>query len=288
MQERPSQHIGRVEVDGTWVTYHIEGRGLPCLVMPVTWGLDHILYRSFLPLLEDEIQLIFADPRGVGGSGPVQLESEFDARTLASDMDSVRNAINIDQWTMIGHSGGGFVSLLYAIQCPERVARLVLVATAASGKYFQQAIWQEKHFQNRFIRKVREAYRQKPSVANFKKILREIWKQSLFDAEKIVFLEPYLDESALSLERSKYFSDVEREQFDIRSNLQQLTKPTLIIAGRADPQIPLKYTEELAQLMPHARFEVFDESGHYPWIDEPEKFVEVVKSFLRETSDQSG
>lgn len=271
---------GTIAVDGTWIYYRIEGRGAPCLIMPVTWGLDHLLYTSLLPLLEHQLQLIFVDPRGVGKSGKVRSEGEFSKETLARDVEALRVQLGIEKWIVFGHSGGGFSALRFALMYPLSISHLVLVSTAASGRFFQQAIWQGHHRQNRFIVRARETYRASPSVENFKAFLREIWKQSLYDPEKIVFLDQYLSDADINLERSKHFSNIERNSFDVRDDLTKVTMPTLVIAGREDPQIPPKYSKELARNLPHAQFVMFDESGHYPWIDEPTNFVSVVTSFL--------
>jgi len=263
-----------------WISYRVEGSGSPCLVMPATWGLDYQLYTSFLPLLEPQLQLIFTDPRGVAESGPVRSPEEFSAEVLLSDIEALRVALGYEKWIVFGHSGGGFVALKYAIVHPQRVSRLVLASTAASGRYFQQAIWQEEHIQNRFIRVARDTYREQPTIENFKRFLREIWKQSLFDPEKNVFLETYLRDSNINIERSKHFSNFERDQFDVTDQLRRVQVPTLVIGGKVDPQLPPKYTEELARLLPEARFVTFEESGHFPWIDEPAGFVRIVTDFL--------
>jgi pimeloyl-ACP methyl ester carboxylesterase len=70
-------------------------------------------------------------------------------------------------------------------------------------------------------------------------------------------------------------------RLDYTPRLRQIAAPTL--CGRYDPQFPLPCSEELAGAIPHARLVVLERSGHYPFIEEPRLFSEVVEAFLRDT-----
>jgi pimeloyl-ACP methyl ester carboxylesterase len=56
--------------------------------------------------------------------------------------------------------------------------------------------------------------------------------------------------------------------------------PTLILCGRHDPQYPLSCSEELAAGIRAARLVVFERTGHYPFLEEPEAFWQSVDEFL--------
>jgi proline iminopeptidase len=67
---------------------------------------------------------------------------------------------------------------------------------------------------------------------------------------------------------------------DYRGRLMDVAAPTLVIVGRHDPQTPVACAEELAARLPHARLRVFAHSGHYPFIEESERFWAEVAAFL--------
>ena len=62
--------------------------------------------------------------------------------------------------------------------------------------------------------------------------------------------------------------------------LGQVRAPTLILAGRHDPQSPLPNAQELSRGIPNSKLIIFEESGHSPFIEEAELFKQQVKSFL--------
>jgi hypothetical protein len=69
-------------------------------------------------------------------------------------------------------------------------------------------------------------------------------------------------------------------KLDYRPRLGDIRAPTLLLVGRRDPQMPPACAEELAQGIPHAQLVVFDHSGHYPFVEEPEPFWAAVGAFL--------
>jgi proline iminopeptidase len=67
--------------------------------------------------------------------------------------------------------------------------------------------------------------------------------------------------------------------------LGEIGSPTLILAGRHDPEAPLQCSEELLQGIPDASLVVFEQSGHAPFIEEALHFSKVVNAFLNKYGD---
>jgi len=59
--------------------------------------------------------------------------------------------------------------------------------------------------------------------------------------------------------------------------------PTLIMWGGRDPIIPVEHGRDASDLIPNCRFEVFKAAGHFPHLEEPRRFVRVLKKFVAET-----
>lgn len=69
-------------------------------------------------------------------------------------------------------------------------------------------------------------------------------------------------------------------RLDYRTRLVEVRAPTLVLAGRHDPQMPPACAEELARGIPDARVAVFEHSGHYPFVEEPAPFWTAVGEHL--------
>jgi proline iminopeptidase len=71
------------------------------------------------------------------------------------------------------------------------------------------------------------------------------------------------------------------DDYDLRPQLRGLRMPALVIAGAHDWITPPEEARELAERLPKAQLEIFANSGHYPFLEEGERFTSVVKAFLR-------
>ena len=70
------------------------------------------------------------------------------------------------------------------------------------------------------------------------------------------------------------------EKFDLGPELAKFQQPTLVIAGRYDANCAPAVAFKIHQAIAGSRFVVFEQSGHCPYFEEPEKFLDVVDSFL--------
>jgi pimeloyl-ACP methyl ester carboxylesterase len=69
-------------------------------------------------------------------------------------------------------------------------------------------------------------------------------------------------------------------QVDLRPRLGEIRMPALVCVGRHDPQTPWPANATIAAALPAGRLEVFERSGHYPFVEEPDRFTVVVGAFL--------
>ncbi len=69
--------------------------------------------------------------------------------------------------------------------------------------------------------------------------------------------------------------------FDVEPRLHEIRVPTLVIVGRCDmPTVAM--AQKTARLIPGSRLEIFENSRHFPFIEEKEKFIEIVSNFIQE------
>jgi proline iminopeptidase len=73
---------------------------------------------------------------------------------------------------------------------------------------------------------------------------------------------------------------VDLPRYDVLSELNKITCPVLMVAGRHDPICPPEFSQVLDDSLPNSKTVVFEDSGHWPFIEEEEKFIEIVFDFL--------
>lgn len=74
----------------------------------------------------------------------------------------------------------------------------------------------------------------------------------------------------------------ERNEDTLGENLKQITKPTLIVWGRADRLVPLRFGEYLQNSIPGAHLIAIDQCGHEPQVECPEAFDKALEAFLEQ------
>ncbi|MGE7052772.1 alpha/beta fold hydrolase, partial [Paenibacillus glucanolyticus] len=107
--------------------YEVYGNGKP-VVLIHSGGADMRDWSSVVPLLSEDFHVISFDGRGAGRS-----PSPIEPANYVQDLLSLLDHLNIPQAAVVGHSMGGQIATEFAIQYPERVSELILIAPALSG-----------------------------------------------------------------------------------------------------------------------------------------------------------
>ena len=188
-----------------------------------------------------------------------------------------------------GHSMGGLVALAFALQHPERVNRLVLANTLSGFKaslkwgmpgsawsWTQKGYWQLIYWGVRLKGG-------RGNLAMHKRLMNLIEGVSFVD-KSLVPLQTIRenDHTIPTPVRFKWSNAV--WSIDYANRLDQVSAPTLIVAGRFDTQTPLPCAEQLKAGIPNSRLVVFERSGHFPFIEEKDAFTKALDSFLADNS----
>jgi proline iminopeptidase len=279
-------------VNGIKLWYETEGRGEPLVLVCGGPGDPHSVFHLFFSRLADRQQVIYFDEFGVGKSERAKSSREYSFVRDVENLEGLRKALGLAKMNLLGQSYGGMVAQAYALKYPQSVERLILVDSFYSGQ-----MWQanddnsNREIQAQFpeawakLQKLR-ATGLRSSAPEHQEVYDSI-PLGLFyfyDASKAALLpsDPSNNDVyyAIAGDDADFTIGGDIAGLDFRADLGRLTMPILIVAGRYDrislPQYAVKYKT----YAPHSRFVMMEKSGHFPYIEEPEKMLSVMRDFL--------
>lgn len=298
-------------VNGARVFFDIAGSGVvfdgdleverPVVVMlPGGPGSSHTHYKrpsaGFHRLLE-RFQLVYVDWRGGGRSDSLPP----DAITLdnaVADVEAIRQLLGIEQWAVLGASGGGIWALAYAAAHPDVVTHLLILHSTSRCDYF--ATTAEAMARKAGITDEEAIGIYRDFVSGRLEAPVEEWAASLRDTIMHTQNANYSDpdkhpevterrtkgwkelptpELLKELDVSRWYLRDFQKNYDASRIAHKVRSPTLVITGETDPVAPPSQAEELERLIPGAELYVHS-GGHMPHGDEQGPFFERILEFL--------
>lgn len=261
------------------IFYTTRGEGPAILTLHGGPGLDHTYFLPWLEPLAEGRQLVLYDQLGNGRS---ERPSTFPAGGIdawADEADGLRAHLGLERMVLFGHSFGSFTALTYALRHPRRLRGLILCSGAPALDYPE-------------VMQANAAARSTPEqLALFARAmsgptaddaqLRRDWNAILpiyfhaFDPA----IGKMMDESTIYSAAAYNHGSV--QPYNVLTRLGEIGVPTLLISGRHDWRTPPKQGgERLRDGIAGAKLEIFEKSGHFPFIEENERFLATVRAFL--------
>jgi proline iminopeptidase len=273
-------------LNGVRIHYTIRGSGPALIAHSGGPGMDARYWDDFAGI-DDFATLIVIHPRGSGLSGPAPEDAYF-LPDYAADLEALRCHLELDHPVVMGWSHGGMVVQQFAFTYPDSFSKLILFDTSAcfggflddieaAVQQFKDQPWYEKSF----------AALQKEWAGEYETDddMAKLWAEEMkfyfcsFDNRAVAYHERTKD-LPLRITPLQVFNENEAESMDLRPRLKEITVPTLVIVGRHDFITNVAMAEEMVRHIPNARLEIFEESGHYAIVEEPEKFYRVIRQFI--------
>jgi aminoacrylate hydrolase len=256
--------------DGERLHYEIQGEGPPLLLVSGLGGVASF-WSDHVGNFAERFTVVTHDHRGTGQSSLSRIE--YSVEQMAGDAIELMDGLGIGRTHYIGHSTGGAMGQVLAIDRPERIDRLVLSATWATA---------DAYFHNLFEVRAATLREQGPGAyarlsALFMKPPRWVRDHAHRFEENLAAMARNPPDPAITLARIAAI-----RRFDRRADLGHITAPTLVIAAADDIVTPAYFSEELAKTIRGAKLALLPEGGHFfPNVVEAE-FREIVTGFLEE------
>jgi proline iminopeptidase len=273
-------------LNGVHIHYTVRGSGPVMIAHSGGPGMDARDWDDFARI-DDFVTIVAIHPRGSGLSGP----AAGDAYLLADyawDVEALRIHLGLERPVVMGWSHGGMVAMQFAFTYPDSLSKLILFDTSAYfGEFLSdiegavQAFKNEPWFEQSFAALQAEWAGEYKSDDDMARLwvdeMKFYFKQ--FDARAQAYHERTKD-LPVRIGPLKTFNDKEAATMDLRPQLKKITVPALVIVGRHDFITNVAMAEEIVKHLPQARLEIFEDSGHYALVEEPEKFYRVIKEFV--------
>ncbi|MDX1302685.1 pimeloyl-ACP methyl ester esterase BioH [Photobacterium sp.] len=251
----------------TTLHWQTEGQGSD-LVLIHGWGMNGAVWQQVLPLLTPHFRVHWLDLPGYGHSHEMQVDSIEEMAHLLLNKSPVSA-------TWLGWSLGGLVATQAALLAPERVSRLITVAS--SPRFAAENRWRgiKPQVLDDFRQQLGKDFRL--TVERFMALQAmgsPTARQDIKLLKQAVLSRPQPNPEALSV-GLRLLAEV-----DLREQVEQISQPWLRLYGRLDSLVPVKIATELDRLAPRSERQVFASASHAPFISHPEEFVQALRKFI--------
>jgi proline-specific peptidase len=285
---------GFVPFSGHGVWYRIAGDQdapgkVPLVCLHGGPGATHDYFAPLESIAETGRRVVLYDQLGWGNSDHVHEPQMWTVQLFIEELVEIRRALGLEKVHILGHSWGGMLAMEYALMQPAGLASLVLADTTASTP---QWVAETARLVCELPFEVQEAIRKHESEGTtdspeYEDACRLFsrrhggghidpkpeWVKKAF--EKLEDNEVYLTMWG----PSEFCATGTLKDWDITGRLGEIRVPALVIAGRHDEATPT-LAETIHQRLPGSELVIFEQSAHFPHIEETERYLRVLQRFL--------
>ena len=261
----------KVKVNDIEIYYEVHGEGPPLLLIQGYSGSSADWMPEIIQGFEDEFKVVIFDNRGTGRSGKPDIE--YSTEVMADDAARLMESIGIKEAHVLGLSMGGAIAQEMAISHPERVRGLVLCSTSCSVK---NIIGASEEFWD-VIESVARGDLSKMSP----ELILASYSPGYLEANR----ERILENMAAGEHPTPPVGLIRQAQatlkYDSCERLPDIEAPCLVMVGELDVIAPPENSRVLAERIPHARLEVFENTAHLFLYEITDVAVPKIIDFLK-------
>jgi pimeloyl-ACP methyl ester carboxylesterase len=269
-----------VEVNGIQVHYKTYGQGEPTFILLHGFGASLFSWHAVTTPLSEYGTVIAYDRPAFGlTERPMTWEGEnpYSPQAQVDLVIGLMDELNIEKAILVGNSAGGTISMLTALQYPERVQALILVDPAVYAGGGAPA-WVHPILNTPQMNRIGPLFARQLQAQGV-----EFIKTAWHDPSKITpeILAGYQKPlRANNWDKALWFLTVASQESGLAERLNELTLPVLVITGDDDRIVPTEQSVRLAKELPNATLKVIPQSGHLSHEEHPDLFMQAVTEFL--------
>jgi pimeloyl-ACP methyl ester carboxylesterase len=272
-QERPEPTAKDASVFGYRIHYLEAGGGDPLILLHGTGG-EGARWMPTIKGLASNFRMISLDQIGFGQSDKPL--TAYHSGVFAGFLARFMKTIGVPRATIIGQSMGAGVALYLAVHNPEMVERLVLVNggsyRAASDPPPAPPNWHDRQIANA------------GTLEESREYLRKLYYDHSFVTEELAEQNLILRLWSAHTIESMQTANARGLGALTEEEVRGIKAPTLLVWGTNDRLSPVANADKLNAAIENSRKVLIDKAGHYPFLEQAEKFNRIVLEFLKSQS----
>lgn len=270
-------------LQGQELSYLDRGEGSVVLFIHGMLGSQHH-WSQLLDRIDDTQRVIVPDLFGHGASAKPM--GDYSLSSHAATLRDLLDRLEIKTVTLVGHSLGGGIAMQFFYLFPERVERLVLVASGGLGREVTPLLRSATlPGADRVLGVVASAWMTTRLQGVGNAAAKVGWKPGAdIDAMWRGFTSLSDRESRRAfLATTKAVVDLGGQTVSAHGRLIDVDPPpTLVVWGSKDRVIPVWHALKAQESVPQIRVELFEGAGHFPHLDDPDRFADLLREFIAE------
>jgi pimeloyl-ACP methyl ester carboxylesterase len=278
------QHFAMI--NGVKVHYYVAGKGPVCLFPSPGWGVS-VDYLLTMKTFEKYFTVVYYDTRHSGLSVATDDSTKYTNKDFIDDMDSLRVYLAQPKIWLAGHSGSGYLALLYGIDHSEQLNGIIAIDALATRDSLSRVEYKKMSAKHKIAvtayRKLHpvETNSSDSTMGMLAKTIKQILPYYFHDIEKMKLFPTknvtFNDQAYAYIESCHLYEE------DLLPGLPKITVPVLVISGD-DDYICDVYSQAMRihHAIHGASLGIIPGSGHFPWIEQPVAFESVCQAWFQE------
>lgn len=203
------------------------------------------------------------------------------------DVSTLADAMKLGRYAVLGHSYGSFVALQHAVSFPGNAAQTIISNGVPSVRFVWEHVDRSlREFEPAALRdQIAESWEREKTTQSQEDVASLLHEQMPFHFAnphdpRIPVFENIAAPASYAPDVLRHFANQGYGPFDCEAELNRIKQPLLLLAGRHDRTCSIEAAEAITTGVPGSELVVFERSGHLPFVEEQERYVEVVRNFL--------
>jgi pimeloyl-ACP methyl ester carboxylesterase len=269
---------------GHRVAYRCAGSG-PAIVLVHGITSTSATWERVMPYLATDFTVIAPDLLGHGQSAKPR--GDYSLGAYASGVRDLMVSLGHERATFVGHSLGGGVAMQVAYQFPERCERLVLVDSGGLGRELSFLLRSATLPLSEVVLPMLASTRILDAGRLAGRVFGRLGLRTGTDIGELAKGHASLadaDARAAFVHTLRTIVDPGGQRVDASDRLYLAKNvPFMLVWGEQDPIIPVAHAYKAHELVASSRLEIFENAGHFPHVDDPQRFLDVLLDFIEST-----